>query len=193
MTAPSSGSSLINTGALIRATGVGVAVAFVLEMISFGIGLASASAVAGVSSSETSTLLTALSAVAICSCCVILLFFGGVGAAYSWFAERSGSPMDAGPMAVGGALAAFISGLLLGLCASGVGFVSAPLRLAATSGGSVAPALAGGLAGAAAGGVLGLALNVCVYPLIYAALGAAGAAIYAAVVSNRSKPQPAAM
>jgi hypothetical protein len=191
MSSTGSGGNLINTGALLRAGGIGLAAGFVFQIISAAVGLISASAASGVNSADAGTVATTLGGLLVCLCCVLALLYAAIGAGYSWFAEKSGGPVDIGPMALGGALAAFVDGILLGICGVGVNYLTNMLNLASQSG---SPAFGVGLGatfGLPAAG-LGLAIGVCVYPFIYAILGAAGAAIYAALASNRSKPQPAA-
>lgn len=194
MSSTGSGGNLINTGALLRAGGIGLAVGFVFQVVSAVAAVAMLPEFAEstpITAEADITQITALGGVLVCLCCVVALLYGGIGAGYSWFAEKSGGPVDIGLMALGGALAAFVDGILLGICGVGVNYLTNMLNLASQSG---SPAFGVGLGatfGLPAAG-LGLAIGVCVYPFIYAILGAAGAAIYAALASNRSKPQPAA-
>jgi hypothetical protein len=188
----SSGSNLLNTGALLRAGGIGLVVGFVLQIFSAVISVISTSAASGASSSDSATLATALGGLVICLCCMVALIYAAIGAGYSWFVEKSGSPVEMGPVALGGALAAFADGILLGICGVGINYLTGMLNLAAQSGDPAFGAALGGTFGLAGAG-LGLLTGVCIYPFVYAILGAAGAAIYAAIASNRSKPQPAAM
>ena len=187
-----SNSSSINTGALLRAGGIGLAAAFLLQVINAVVSVISSSASSNISSSNAGTMATVFSGLAMCICCLTALFFGGIGAAYSWFAAKSDSALDAGPMALGGAIAAYVDAILMGVCGVGVNYLTNIFNLASQTGNPAFGIALGGTLGLGGAGI-GLIFAVCVYPIIFAVLGAAGAAIYATVVSNRSKPQPAAM
>lgn len=187
---------LLNTGALLRAGGIGLAVGFILEVINAGLAVAmtatsAGSGANGLSSGGASSALAGLGGLAICCCCLIVLAYVGIGVGYSWFAEKDGNLPEPAPAALGGAIATFVDAILMGLCSVGVNYLVGILNLAAQS--SDSPLFGAGLGATVGlgGTAFGLLLNVCIYPFVFAAFGAAGAAIYAAIASSRSKTQPA--
>lgn len=81
----------LDTNALWKATGVGAAVVLVL------------------------TLLSQIPFVGLLFCCVLWLSYVGIGALYGVFARRNGTPISAGPAALGGAIAAALAGIVQGI------------------------------------------------------------------------------
>jgi hypothetical protein len=172
---------MINTGAALRAGGIGVGLGFVVQLIFFGIGLATtgmAATAPDIGEDAAAGLLAGAGGLTMCLCCVGVLMYAGVGAAYAWFVEKDGGALEMGPIALGGAVSALASAFLSGICGALLGIVQSTM-----AGADIGTSIT------AAG--LGLAFAICLYPLLYGGLGAAGGAIYAAIKNNQNKPQPA--
>ncbi|NLH06658.1 MAG: hypothetical protein GX484_03545, partial [Chloroflexi bacterium] len=88
----------LDNSALLKATGVGAAVVLVL------------------------TLLSQIPLLRLVFCCVLwcVLWLGyvGIGALYGVIARRGGAMFSAGPLALGGAIAAGLSGIVQGIISS---------------------------------------------------------------------------
>jgi hypothetical protein len=129
-------------------------------------------------------LLAQIPLVGIACCCVLYLGYAGVGVLYGVFAKKNGTPISAGPVALGGAIAAAIAGFVGGvvsgifaLLAVSAGAMADVLTQLEAQGFDVPPELAGLYAGTGMG-VAGAVLGVCMTLIIGAILGAIGGAIY---------------
>ncbi len=188
----SSGSSMINTNALLRAGGIGLAVSIVLALLGNGITvIATNAATASGSASGSLGALGALGLLGTCFCCLGVLAYIGDGALYGWFVRKEGGALEMGPLALGGAVTAVIVGFVTGLCNgvfSLVFHVGQFNQISSLTGGGNP----GDTAAMASAGIVGAVIGVCVWVIVSAALGAIGGVIYAAIVGNQAKSAPAA-
>nr|MBN1228189.1 hypothetical protein [Anaerolineae bacterium] len=163
----------LDTNALLKAAGIGAGGALVLA------------------------LLGRIPYVGIACCCLVYLGFAGVGVLYTVFARQNNTPLDAGPMALGGAIAGAISGLLMGIVNGifsaiqiGSGAIYNQLYMLEDAGLDLPPEvydMYSGGAGTIIGAVCG---SLCWGVIIAAILGAAGAAIFAATQKDKVPPPP---
>jgi hypothetical protein len=86
----------LDTNALLKAGGIGAAAMLVLS------------------------LLARVPIVGIVCCCLVYVGYAAIGVGYGYFAKQNGTPISAGPVALGGAIAAGIGGVLAGLV-NGIG------------------------------------------------------------------------
>ena len=160
----------LDNSALLKATGVGAAVVLVL------------------------TLLSQIPLLGLVFCCVLWLGYVGIGALYGVFARRGGAMFSAGPLALGGAIAAGLSGIVQGI-------ISSIISLAFTSEAAVAEALAQleaqgmevppemlELYTGTGFGIASALFAICFSFFIAAILGAIGGAIYGATQRSAAPP-----
>jgi len=185
MTTGSTGT--INTGALLRAGGIGLAVAFLFSICNNGFSYVSTQMTSTNDPSQAGVG-AALAFVALCGCCLLYLGFGGIGALYGWFAQKDTPILEMGPTALGGALTAVAVGFLAGLCNGVIGLITGVSQFsqAGSLGGSQTTALA-------ASGIVGLLIGLCFAIFLSAGFGAAGGAIYASVRGNKPSAASPAM
>jgi hypothetical protein len=86
----------LDTNALLKAGGIGAGAMLVLS------------------------LLARVPFVGIVCCCLVYLGYAAIGVGYGYFAKQNGTPISAGSVALGGAIAAGIGGVLAGLV-NGIG------------------------------------------------------------------------
>jgi len=160
--------SALDTNALFKSAGIGVVVTLALAIITNAAGFAAPQ----------------LAVLSLACCCVTYLFFAVIGAGYAFFARQNGKSMEPGPMALGGAIAALISGAVMGVVNSiatlALGMQTITQLVAQFQSADLP---AGVMEGSVA---FGLVIGVCFVLLFSAGLGAAGGAIYAAITRNQT-------
>lgn len=171
----------LNQGALLKAAGIGAGVAVVNSIA------ASLVSLAALSSPE----MAAIGVIGLLCCCIAILVYAGAGAAYGYFTEQDGQPVDIGGFALGGAIASAIAGVVAGL-------IGGILNLVLNVGGMMSMSQFSGdeAAIAGAGGVIGLFIGLCFAIVIGGILGAIGGAVYGLIRQNQSPrptPPPAAV
>lgn len=142
------------------------------------------------------SLLGQIPIVGLVCCCLVWLGYAGIGVLYGVFAKQNGMQIEAGPIALGGALAAAIAGVAQGLISgiisliftSGDAMAQAFTQLEA-SGVDVPPEMMNLYTGASFG-ILVLFIGLCFSVVFGAALGAIGGAIYGAVQRDTLPPAP---
>lgn len=173
----------LNTGAMLKAIGIGL----VIELVMFGVSQAVTLA-SGVTPAAAPEEILSSGAVGIglCLSCVGLLLYGVMGAIYGWFAHRDQGTVDVGQTALGGGITAVI--------VSVIGTVGSTLYSLATGELLQTIEQASGQVGDDSGVVMasvvgGIVIGFCIAFVLSAGLGAAGGAIYAAI-AKRGQPQP---
>jgi hypothetical protein len=149
-----------NQSALMKAVGVGLGVGLV-----FGIG-------------------GAIPAVGTVCCCIGLLVYLAVGAAYGYFAQQDGAPVDMATFALGGAIAGAVAGGFQGVVSGVAALVLNLLGVTATS--SYGNLSDYGVPEAAAGGAMAIGLLCCIGLLMNGVAGAIGGLIYALIRQNQT-------
>ena len=175
----------LDTNALLKSAGIGAGVLVVLAIIS---GVASLA----VGPAADPSIMGAVGILSMVCCCVGLLLYAAVGVGYAWFAQKNETPLEPGPMALGGGLAALIAGVVQGVVNSIFSLITGSAGMADAmaqfQGADLPPEFA---AAAGGGAIVGVCIGLCVVIVLSAGLGAAGGAIYAAAAKPK-EPAPAA-
>jgi hypothetical protein len=178
----------LNTGALLRA--VGVSAVILLLMVGCGWGVNFAVGIRPGEIPDPNSLPSGYQIYSSCLSCFALLLYLGYGALYGWFAQRGGSDIETGPMALGGAITglivAVISAVMSGvtLAFTGPAMVEQFQQQFAVAGvpiSSVAPFM-----------LVGVAIGLCVVLALGGGIGAGGGVLYALIARGKQKKdQPA--
>lgn len=144
------------------------------------------------------SLLSQIPIVGLACCCLVWLGYAGVGALYGYFARQNGMMIEAGPIALGGAIAAAIAGVAQGLVSGIISLIfttgdamAQALTQLEASGIDVPPEMASMYTGATFG-IFALFMGLCFSIVIGAVLGAVGGAIYGATQRDTLPPPPPA-
>jgi hypothetical protein len=175
----------INTGALAKASGIGAVIVLIVAVLGQVL-----NAVLGYAPGEVmrpEEIPGWYPAYSLCLSCVMYLLYAGYGAAYGWFAHRSGTPLDVGQYAIGGALAGIIVALVSSLITGVVLAVTGPALLESVQSGLPA-GTPGGSSVMQTAMITGFIGGLCLVFVLGAGLGAAGAAVYAALARRNSQP-----
>lgn len=162
----------LDNNALWKATGIGAVIVLVLS------------------------LLNQIPYVGFIFCCILWIAYAGVGAMYGVFARRNGSLVTAGSAALGGGIAAALSGIVQGIIGAIVSlfFVSSDavaqsLAQLEAQGFDVPPEFYEMYTGAGFG-VASAVIGICFAFFIAAVMGAIGGAIYGATQRPSTPPPP---
>jgi len=178
----------LNTGALLRA--VGVSAVILLLMVGCGWGVNFAVGISPGEIPDPNSLPAGYSVYSSCLSCFALLLYLVYGAAYGWFAQRGGSDVETGPMALGGAITglivAVISAMLSGITVAltGPSMMQQFQQQFETTGVPIS-SVAGFL-------IIIVLISGCFVLLLGAGIGAGGGALYALIARGRQRrDQPA--
>lgn len=162
----------LDNSALLRATGIGAAVVLVL------------------------TLLSQIPLLGLVFCCILWLSYVGIGALYGVFARRGGAMLSAGPLALGGAIAAGLAGIVQGIISSIVSMLftseaamADALAQLEAQGLEVPPEMLEMYTGTGFG-IASALFAICFSFFIAAIMGAIGGAIYGATRGAGATPPP---
>lgn len=174
----------INWGAVLKTAGVGAIVLVLLQ----GCGYAFNAAMGippGTVPTDPSALPPGYQLYTLALGCIGYLLYLGYGALYAFFAGRAGTPIQAGTMAVGGA----VTGIIIALISTVLAVVNILILLPAMQAAFEAQGLtdlpAEGMGIVLAGAGVGVVVGLCIAFVVGGGLAAAGGAIYAAIMGSR--------
>ena len=172
----------LNTGAMLKAFGIGLVGELVMVVISEVVNTASG-ATAGASPEQ--MLSSGAAGIGLGLSCVIYLMYGGIGAIYAWFARKDQGTIDAGSAALGGGITAVIVSIIGTVVSTLYGLLSGTMTKTIEQ----ATSQVGGQTDALMPIVIGsLVIGFCIAFVLSAGFGAGGGAIYAAI-AGRGQPQ----
>ncbi len=175
----------LNTGAMLKAVGVGL----VISLVMFGIGQGVNSAMGITPGADPEDILASgAPVIGLLLGCVGVILYGVMGAIYGWFAHRDQALLDVGQTALGGGLTAVIVAFIATLISTIYTVASGTLAQTMEQATSQVGGDETGIIMASAIG--GIVVGFCIAFVLSAGLGAAGGAIYAAITkSGQPKPQ----